>query len=329
MILVRLIKKFFSAFLTYIVVNLLMFFIPRLMPGNYVDYLASSRFLPREAVEELYSKFGLNEPLYIQFLRYVSNVMFSIKPDFGYSYVFYPMKAWDVVIAYIPWTALLLTVATITTFIFGVILGFISAMRKDSPIDRIIISFSLFTLSNPYFVFALILLLIFSQYLRFFPPGGAYTSTLSPNLSLGFIADVIWHMFLPVCAITIATSGQYIIMTRAIIVNNMSEDFFRAAEAIGLGRFKLLLEYALRPSILPLITVFGIRFGTMLSGALLTEIIFTYPGLGYILYHSLLSKDFPMIQAIFYLITIMIIITSLALDMMYSVLDPRVRRRVI
>ncbi|MCI4457945.1 MAG: ABC transporter permease [Desulfurococcaceae archaeon] len=319
------IKRLLLSLLTYIVINLFTFTIPRLMPGNYVDYLASSRFLPPEAVKELYRRFGLDQPLHIQFLNYLKNVMFSLKPDFGYSYSFYPLKAWDVVLIYMPWTILLLSIATITTFVLGVILGFLAARWKDEALDRIIMGFSLFTMSNPYFVLAMILLLIFSQYLRIFPPGGAYSPTVSPG-SIDFVVDVIRHMALPLIALSIGTSGQYIILTRSIIINNMTEDYFRAAEAIGIKRSKILIEYALRPGVLPLITLFGIRFGTMLSGALLTEIIFSYPGLGYVLYQAILSKDFPVIQAIFYMICLMVIIVSLVLDLIYGFLDPRIRR---
>ncbi|MEM1610130.1 MAG: ABC transporter permease [Sulfolobales archaeon] len=318
-------KRISQALITYIVVNLFIFFIPRMMPGSYVDYLASSRFLPREAVEELYIKLGLDKPVYIQLINYVRNVMFSPTPDFGYSYSFYPLKAWDVISIYLPWTLILLTIATLTTFIYGVMLGFAAAVWKDRFLGRLITSFSIFTMSNPYFVLALIFLMIFSQYLRLFPPGGAYSTTLHPS-SPNFLADVIWHMALPLIALTIGTSGQYIILTRTIITSNMGEDFFRAAVAMGLKRYKVIIEYALRPGILPLITVFGIRFGTMLSGALLTEIIFSYPGLGYILYQAILSKDFPLIQALFYMMSLMVIVASLALDILYAILDPRIRK---
>lgn len=322
--LVNIINRLGWALLTYITVNLFIFFVPRLMPGNYIDYIASSRFLPEEAVKELYVKFGLNEPLYAQFLKFLLSIMFSPRPDFGYSYVFYPQKAWDVVMIYLPWTLLLLSVATVATFLFGLFMGFIAALKKDSLLDRFITSFSIFTMSNPYFVIAMFLLIIFSLYLRAFPPGGAYSPTPQADM-IHKILDIMWHMILPVIAITIGTSGQYVIMTRSIIVNNMREDYFRSAEAIGIRRSKILIDYALKPGVLPLITLFGIRFGTMLSGALLTEIIFSYPGLGYLLYQAILSKDFPVIQAIFYMICVMVIATSLILDITYSLLDPRIR----
>ncbi len=320
------IRRISMAFLTYVVLNIIIFILPRLMPGNYVDYIASSRFLPKEAVEELYKKFGLNEPLYIQFIKYLSNVMFSIKPDFGYSYSFYPLKALDVILIFMPWTILLLTVATITTFIFGSILGFIAALWRDKIVDRIVSGFSIFTMANPYFILAMLLLMIFSYYTKIFPPGGAYSTTVQPG-TIAFIVSVIYHMILPVIALTIGTSGQYVILTRSIIINNMTEDYFRVAEALGLKRHKILFEYALKPGILPLITLFGIRFGTMLSGALLTEIVFSYPGLGYVLYQAILSKDFPLIQALFYMMSLMVIIVSLLLDIIYTILDPRLRRQ--
>ncbi len=320
-----LLRRVLIALLTYVVVNLFIFTVPRLMPGNYVDYIASSRFLPQQAVMELYERFGLNEPFHVQLIRYITNVMFSPKPDFGYSYSFYPYEAWDVIKIYLPWTVLLLSVATIATFILGTLLGFIAAYTKDSILDRLIVGFSIYTISTPYFILALIVLAVFSQYLRLFPAGGAYSAS-APQSGLPFIQNILWHLFLPVMAIAIGTSGQFVILTREIIVSNMSEDFYRTAMALGLRRIKILMEYALRPGILPLITLFGIRFGTMMSGALLTEIIFSYPGLGYILYQAILSKDFPLLQALFYMISFMIIATSLILDILYMILDPRIRR---
>ena len=104
-----LLRRVLIALLTYVVVNLFIFTVPRLMPGNYVDYIASSRFLPQQAVMELYERFGLNEPFHVQLARYITNVMFSPKPNFGYSYSFYPYEAWDVIQIYLPWTVLLLS----------------------------------------------------------------------------------------------------------------------------------------------------------------------------------------------------------------------------
>lgn len=319
------VRKIVFALLTYVMVNLFIFFVPRLMPGSYVDYLASTRFLPREAVEELYRRFGLAEPLQIQFVRYVVNVMFSPAPDFGYSYSFYPLKAWQVVHTFLPWTVLLLSAATVTTFAFGLALGLAASYWRNSTVDRVVTGFAFATMSTPYFVLAMLFIMIFSQQLRLFPPGGAYSPTTSPG-SPGYFADVLWHMVLPVAALAVGTSGQYVILAREIMVSNMSEEFYRAASAMGLAKLKALSGYALRPGILPLITLFGIRFGTMLSGALLTEIVFTYPGLGYVLYQAILSKDFPLLQALFYMITLMVIATSLLLDLAYALLDPRIRR---
>jgi peptide/nickel transport system permease protein len=321
-------KKILFAFLTYVIINLFIFIVPRLMPGNYIDYLASTRFLPREAVEELYIRFGLMDPLHIQLLRYVSNVMFSLPPDFGYSYSFYPLRAWQVVQTFLPWTLLLLSTATLTTFAFGLLLGFAASYWRESVLDKVIRGFAFFTMSTPYFVLAMLFILLFSQTLRIFPAGGAYSPGTSPG-SPGYVSDVLWHMVLPLAALTIGTSGQYVILAREIIIANISEEFYRTALAMGLKRSRLLLSYALRPGILPLITLFGIRFGTMLSGALLTEIVFSYPGLGYILYQAILSKDFPLLQALFYMISIMVIATSLALDTIYAVLDPRIRRAAL
>ncbi len=320
-----LLRRVSIALLTYVVVNLFIFTVPRLMPGNYIDYIASTRFLPQQAVIELYEKFGLNEPFYMQLGRYVVNVMFSPRPDFGYSYSFYPYRAWDVVQIYLPWTVLLLSIATIATFILGTLLGFLAAYTKDTVLDRVIVGFSIYTMSTPYFILALIVLAVFSQYLGIFPAGGAY-STSTPHSGISFVQDILWHLFLPVMAISIGTSGQIVVLTREIIISNMSEDFYRTAMALGLKRTRILVEYALRPGVLPLITLLGIRFGTMMSGALLTEIIFSYPGLGYILYQAILSKDFPLLQALFYIISIMIVATSLILDTLYMILDPRIRR---
>jgi len=320
-----LLRKVGQALLTYLIINMLVFILPRIMPGNYVDYIASTRYLPQEAVRELYAKFGLDEPLYVQFIKFVMNVMITTSPDFGYSYYFYPLRAIDVVFIYLPWTILLLSVATITTFLLGVFLGLIASYYKETVIDRIITGFAIFTMSTPYFVVSLLILLIFAVYLKILPAGGAYTPTLQPG-SISFILDVMKHMILPIIAISIGTSGIFIIMTREIIISNMLESFFTTAYAIGIGKVKILIEYALKPGILPLITLVGIRFGTMLSGALLTEIIFSYPGLGYILYQAILSKDFPVLQSLFYIMSIMIIIVSLILDVIYTFLDPRIRR---
>lgn len=318
-------RKILSALLTYVLVSLFIFFVPRLMPGNYADYLASTRFLPREAVEELYTRFGLAEPLHVQFSRYVVNVVMSPAPDFGYSYSFYPLKAWQVVLSFLPWTILLLSTATVTTFAFGLALGLAASYWRDTPVDRAVVGFAFATMSTPYFVLAMLFIMLFSQQLGLFPPGGAYSPTTSPG-SQGYLADVLWHMILPLAALTVGTSGQYVVLAREIMTSNMSEEFYRAASAMGLARLKALLDYALRPGILPLVTLFGIRFGTMLSGALLTEIVFTYPGLGYVLYQAILSKDFPLLQALFYTISLTVIAASLLLDLAYALLDPRIRR---
>lgn len=304
------------------------FFLPRLMPGNPVEALMA-RFhakgnMPPSTVQAIRDMLGItNAPLPQQYVRYLGEV---IHFHFGVSYTYFPYSVSTMIGQALPWTLALVGVATVISFAVGTVLGIVAASRRGRASDSVLTTVSSFTNTFPYFWFGLVALYFLAFVLHWFPLSGAYGQMVTPNLSWNFLTDAAYHSVLPGLTIVIASIGGWLIGMRNNMINTLSEDYVLLAQAKGLKEGWISYMYVARNAFLPNITGFAIALGFVVGGSLLTEIVFSYPGIGNLLYNAVLNEDYPLMQALFLIIVVCVIFANFIADLVYVMFDPRVRR---
>jgi peptide/nickel transport system permease protein len=301
------------------------FILPRTMPGDPVTALIArmrGQLKPSE-IEAIRVAYGFTRgPILQQYFQYLSH---ALRGDFGLSISSYPAKVTAVISTGMMWTLLLGMVTLLLSFLMGTMLGVIIAWRRGGLLDSILPGLTSFTGSFPYFWLAMLTLFIFGFVKGWFPMSHAYSDYISPSLSLGFIGSVLYHMFLPACTIILVSVGGWMMGMRSTMVAVLAEDYIIMAEAKGLPQRVVMYAYAMRNAILPNFTQFGMSLGFVISGQLLTEMVFSYPGLGFYLVRSVQTHDYPLMQALFLMITLAVLGANFIVDLLYVRLDPRVR----
>ncbi|MGC8615223.1 MAG: ABC transporter permease [Thermoprotei archaeon] len=303
------------------------FVLPRLMPGNpakvlIARYLAQGVVFPPQTLKAFEAMFGLStQPIYVQYIDYLTN---TLTGNLGISMTYYPSSVASVIKMALPWDIALLGVATTISFIIGTLLGLVLGWTRGGRADSAVTTITSFLNDFPYFWIALGLLYTFSYVYKIFPVGQAYAVGMAPSISLKFIESYLYHAFLPAFTLILVSLGGWLLLTRNTAITNLSEDFMIYAESTGLSKRKLFLQYLGRNSILPSLTSFSISLGLIVGGALVTEIVFSYPGVGYVLYQAVLNDDYPLIQGIFFIITVVVLVTNYIVDLIYGFVDPRV-----
>jgi peptide/nickel transport system permease protein len=304
------------------------FVIPRLMPGSPTD-AALAKIAgqgPVSAAQRQAIEATLGVPhgsLLSQYGSYLANIAHF---RFGVSYTYFPESVSSVIGQALPWTLVLVGVVTIIAFLGGTLLGVVAAWRRGRLLDTVATVGSSFTSAFPYFWTALLLLYVFGFTLGWFPIKGGYGADATPNLSLDFLSDAVFHSVLPAVTILISVLGGWVLSMRNNMINTLGEDYVTFAEANGLRTRTVALRYAARNAILPSMTVFGLALGMVVGGSILTEVVYGYPGLGYLLANAVANQDYPLMQALFLVITVSVLIANFLVDLLYSRLDPRVRR---
>ena len=305
------------------------FILPRLsgtdpIRQRLIEQATSGGYVPAgldETVEAYNQKFGLNDPLWLQYFRYLGDV---VRLDFGYSIANYPATVVGIMGDALPWTIGLLLTTTLLAFAIGTVLGALLAWRRSPRYIQYLFPPLLALSAIPFFLLGLILLYLFAFRLRWFPLFGGYEAGSFPEYSLDFALDVFQHSLLPACSILLASLGFWALGMRGMMVTVEGEDFMIFAEAAGLKAKTLFFTYAVRNALLPQTTALGLSLGTVLSGALLVEVIFSYPGIGKVLYNSVRQNDFFVIQGIIFTIVLSVTLATLILDLIYPRLDPRI-----
>jgi peptide/nickel transport system permease protein len=302
------------------------FILPRIMPGNPGEAMLV-RFHGRvspQTIKALEVAFGVNtnENIFRQYLDYLGNTLHG---DFGTSLTFFPASVGDIIKQGLPWTLALVGMSTIIAFALGTLIGMLSAWRRGGFLDAILPPVFIVISAFPYFWLGLLVLLLFAITLGWFPLGFAYDLTSSINLSWGFAGEVIWHGFLPALTIVITSIGGWILTMRNTMITTLAEDYVKMARAKGLSPVRIMFMYAGRNAILPNLTGFAMSLGFVISGAILVEIVFNYPGLGFTLLQAVHSEDFALMQTLFLLITVAVLVAVLAADFVTAWLDPRTR----
>jgi peptide/nickel transport system permease protein len=312
---------------TFIAAFLLNFMLPRLMPGDPVAAIVArlaqgmSNATGVQKIYEQYSElFGTNKPTYEQFFIYVSNV---VRGDFGFSFSQYPRTVADVLKSALWWTIILQFPAIMVGWIIGNSLGALAAYLKGG-FDKVLLPISIFASSLPAFGMAIFLLVIFAVILEWFPTSGGYGFDLIPNLSLSFIWSLTVHYQLPFWSIVLVTICGQAVGMRSMAIYELNADYVKYSRFLGIKDRKII-GYVFRNAMLPQVTGLALAIGTMVGGALVAEIIFSYPGLGFTVMNAILGKDYPLISAVTLVLTVMVLIANFIVEIVYGLIDPRIK----
>jgi peptide/nickel transport system permease protein len=320
-------NKFGWFAITFIVAFVLNFTLPRLMPGDPVAAIVARQaqgMSNARGVQRIYEQytelFGTNKPILEQFFIYVKNVA---QGDFGYSFSQYPRTVADVLKASIGWTIALQFPAIIVGWLIGNTLGALAAYLRGG-FDKVLLPISIFFSGLPAFGMAIILLLIFALNLEWFPISSGYGFDLIPSFTWPFMWSVFTHYQLPFWSIVLITIGGQAIGMRSMAIYELNADYVKFSRFMGIKDRKIV-RYVFRNAMLPQITGLALAIGTMVSGALVAEIIFSYPGLGSTILSAVLGQDYPLISATTLIITLMVLAANFLLEIFYGFLDPRIK----
>jgi peptide/nickel transport system permease protein len=313
--------------ITLVCAFLLNFILPRLMPGDPVAAIVSrvaqgmTNTTGIQAIYQQYADlFGTNKPMLEQFFLYVKNVL---QGDFGFSFSQYPRTVADVIKSSFWWTVALQFPAIIVGWLIGNTLGALAAYLKGG-FDKVLMPVSIFVSNLPAFGMAVILLVIFAVNLKWFPTSGGYGFDLIPNFSWKFIWSVIVHYQLPFWSIVLIAIGGQAIGMRSMAIYELNADYVKYSRFMGIKDRKIV-GYVFRNAMLPQITGLALSIGTMVGGALVAEIIFSYPGLGSTILTAVLGQDYPLISGVTLIITLMVLSANFLIEMVYGILDPRIK----
>jgi peptide/nickel transport system permease protein len=302
------------------------FFLPRMMPGNPAIAMMAKFHgrLTGQALVALETIFGVNthESLLAQYVHYLGDIFTG---NFGTSLFFYPSPVSQVVRSAIFWTLGLVGVTTILAFLLGTGVGIVAAWRRGGLLDSIAPPVLVITSAIPYFWVGMIFIMIFGVKLNWLPWSGGADITATPGWNGAYIGNVLQHAILPGLALLITTIGTWVLTMRNNMVTTLAEDYVRMARAKGLPSHRIMLDYAARNAILPNLTGFAMSLGFVVGGAILIEYVFNYPGVGYMLLQAVQNEDYPLMQALFLLITVAVLVAILLADIATAIFDPRTR----
>ncbi len=313
--------------ITFVIAVILNFLLPRMMPGDPVSAIAAravAGMTDTTAIQRVYEdyieKFGINKPLITQFFSFIKN---AVKGDFGVSFSQYPRAVSDIISSCVWWTICLQLPAIIVGWVLGNVLGAVAAYLKG-VFDKAILPFFLFVSNIPAFGMAVIMLFIFALKLDWFPNSGGYGFELIPNASWTFVKSVIHHYQLPFWSIVLITVGGQAVGMRSMSIYELNADYVKYSRFLGIKDRKIV-GYVFRNAMLPQITGLAMSVGTMIGGALVAEIVFSYPGLGTTILAAIKGRDYPLISACTLIITLMVLAANLFVEIIYGIIDPRIK----
>ncbi|MCT6874611.1 dipeptide ABC transporter permease DppB [Frischella perrara] len=324
---------------TFLGITILTFVFVHLIPGDPVLIFAGERGVSPERHAELMAQLGLNKPLYQQYFDYLIGIF---KGDLGVSFKSY-VPVWDEFVPRFKATFELGMSAMLFAVVFGVPIGVLAAVKRGSIFDHTAISLSLTGYSMPIFWWGMMLIMLVSVHFNLTPVSGRVSDMLflddsNPLTGFMLIDTLIWgeegdfidavqHLILPSMVLGTIPLAVIVRMTRSSMLEVLSEDYIRTARAKGLSRWRIVLVHALRNAMIPVITIIGLQVGSMLAGAILTETVFSWPGIGRWLIESLQRRDYPVVQGGVLIVATLIILVNLVIDMLYGIINPRIRHK--
>jgi peptide/nickel transport system permease protein len=281
--------------------------------------------LQPSAYRALEALLGMGRPgsIWHQYWAYLVDVSHF---NFGTSVAEFPAKVSTLLGQTLPWTIILVGSATVIAFVVGTGLGIVAGWRHGGWLDRVLPGLTFFQ-AVPYFFLALILLEVFAVRFHLFPIGQGYAGGLIPGWHWAFIGSAIYHSLLPAFTIVLASVAGWMLQMRNVMITTIGEDYVLAAQAKGLSSRRVVFTYAARNALLPQLQGFGLALGFVVSGAIIMEIVFSYPGIGLLLFNAVTSNDYPLMQGVFLVITFAVLLANLVVDLIIVVADPRARAR--
>ncbi|MEZ4867261.1 MAG: ABC transporter permease [Caldilineaceae bacterium] len=306
------------------------FILPRLIPGDPIEAALSTKIavsgnvsVDVQKVAEAYrAKFGLDKPLWQQYLNYWNDILHF---EFGVSLVNFPETVISKIRSALPWTLGLLTVATVIAFSLGSLVGALLAWPRTPIIFHILVSPFMLLSTIPFFLLGIILLSIFAVELSILPAGGGFSPTLIRGPNLATALDIIDHSILPALSLVLGGIGAWALGMRALMISVLGEDYVAFAEAKGLPASRIFLWYSMRNALLPQVTQLALVLGSVFGGTVLVEAIFSYPGVGTLLFSAIAGKDYFVIQGIVLMLILALALALFIIDLIYPLLDPRIR----
>ncbi len=289
-------------------------------PGDPIHLLIGEGSASEELIEQTRAEFGLDRPVHVQFFSYVGNVL---QLNLGYS-LRYRQDVFDLILSRLPASLLLMGTAFILSSAAGILLGLYAGTRKDSLADRASVVLSILGYSMPVFFLGLLLLTVFSLKLGWFPAQGMY-NIRNPQEGWGLVKDVAHHLVLPVLTYSAFQLALIFRVTRVKMQVVMKEDYITTARAKGVGERQVVFRHAVPNTLLPIVTVLGLNLEWLLAGSVLTETVFAWPGLGRLMFDAVSARDFPLLMGLFVVISSFVIVVNLVTDVVYRLIDPRVR----
>jgi peptide/nickel transport system permease protein len=308
-------QKTIRTLLTLLVILVLNFIIPRAMPGDPMIFLlGEDAVVDPQTVIELKKELGLDKPIYVQFFKYFLEILHL---DLGYSYHL-RKKVSGIILTRLPWTLILLLSSIIIGSLLGIYSGALAGWKNRKPSSRIFTQLNILFFSIPPFFMAILIMTLFAVKLNLFPIKGFYQN--------GSLIDIIQHHILPVSVLTLISFSRNFIITRGCVLQEKNKPYVIYGKAKGISGKRLLFKHVLKNAILPVISLLALDFGFLFSGALFVEIVFSLNGMGTLIYDAITSRDYPLIQGIFVIITLMVVSANLMADWIHQFLDPRIRK---
>jgi len=322
-------RRIGMALLVIWVASTLIFFVPRIAPRNPIEdkllemlQQGGSATDIKQLVAVYNTKFGLDKPVLQQYVTFLQDT-FSF--DLGYSIAYYPTRTIDLVLTGLPWTIGLLATTTILGFLIGSVLGALTVWRGSHKSLHYFVPLLMVFSAIPYYLIGLLLIYVFAYQLGWFPLGGGVSIQNTQGMGLALMLQIFYHSLLPAVSILLATVGTWALSMRGMMVTVQGEDFMTFAEAIGLKSRRRFLQYGVRNAMLPQMTLLALSLGHVLSGSILVELVFGYPGVGQQLYRAIQHLDYFVIYGIVFILICAIALAMLVMDLVYPLLDPRVR----
>ncbi|MEG3131608.1 ABC transporter permease [Pantoea cypripedii] len=309
---------------TVIIIILLAFGLMKLAPGDLADVIAAqSGGASAEYMHEMRQLYGLDVPLWQQFTHYLQAIFHL---NLGYSFL-YNSSVSDLILSRLPATLLLALTAIFFALVIGVLLGIVAARYRGTWIDGAISVFSTLGFATPLFWIGLLLIVAFSLKLPWLPSGGFSTVGVVWTSRWQQIADVLHHLILPAFSLSLFFLSVYVRLTRSSMLDVYHQDYIRTARAKGLQEWRVIFRHMLRNAALPIVTLTGLEIGGLLSGSVVIETVFGWPGIGRLAYDAVLQRDINLLLGIFLFSALLVVVMNLAIDLIYVVLDPRIGRQ--
>ena len=313
--------KLAQVLLTLLTVATFNFLLFHVLPGDPIRLQARAGNLQPADIERLKALYGLDQPLFIQYLVYLRDL---VTGNLGMSFT-YHLPVTDILAQRIANTIQLLTLATVLVLIIGVAAGVLAAARRGSKTDASTVVTSLFFWSLPTFWTGLVLIFVFGVWLRWLPISGASTPGAHFKSPWDGFVDSVRHLILPTITLILVDIGQFVLITRSSLIDVMTEDFILTARAKGLSPRRVLWGHAVRNAMLPVVTASALYVALVIGGAIQVETVFSWPGMGSLIYDAVLRRDYPLIEASFLIFAVTVIFVNFISDLLYMWIDPRVR----